>query len=111
VVEEKHKIGKLMKKLFLFLLLLTNLTLTAQSFMVPVNLQVDINQIENLGEDVIVSVRSNLTSWSPVGMDDSDGDGIYEKTINIGASVGQATEFVYVFRLQSIVNGLSIVQY
>ena len=79
--------------------------------MVPVNLQVDINQIENLGEDVIVSVRSNLTSWSPVGMDDSDGDGIYEKTINIGASVGQSTEFVYVFRLQSIVNGLSIVQY
>ena len=100
-----------MKILFLFLLLLTSCTLTAQSFMVPVNLQVDINQIENLGEDVIVSVRSNLTSWSPVGMDDSDGDGIYEKTINVGASVGQATEFVYVFRLQSIVNGLSIVQY
>ena len=93
--------------LFLFF----SFNLIAQSFMVPVNLQVDINQIENLGEDVIVSVRSNLTSWSPVGMDDSDGDGIYEKTINIGASVGQATEFVYVFRLQSIVNGLSIVQY
>jgi len=100
-----------MKKLFLLVTLLIISNIYSQSFMVPVNLQVDINQIENLGEDVIVSVRSNLTSWSPVGMDDSDGDGIYEKTINIGASVGQATEFVYVFRLQSIVNGLSIVQY
>jgi len=38
--------------LFLFF----SFNLIAQSFMVPVNLQLDINQIEYLGEDVIVYV-------------------------------------------------------
>ena len=101
-----------MKKFFISLLFLFfSFNLIAQSFMVPVNLQLDINQIEDLGEDVIVYLNSNLTSWSTVEMDDSDGDGIYEKTINIGASVGQETEFVYVFRVFSTVNGTSTVKY
>ena len=101
-----------MKKFFISLLFLFfSFNLIAQSFMVPVNLQVDVNQIEGLGENVFVNVSSNLTSWSSVPMDDSDGDGIYEKTIYVGAAEGQETEFVYVFRLQSTVGSLLMMQY
>ena len=99
------------KAFFMGMLLLCSVNMHSQAFMIPVNLQVDVNQIEGLGENVFVNVSSNLTSWSSVPMDDSDGDGIYEKTIYVGATAGQETEFVYVFRLQSTVGNLLMMQY
>ena len=79
------------KAFFMGMLLLCSVNMHSQAFMIPVNLQVDVNQIEGLGENVFVNVSSNLTSWSSVPMDDSDGDGIYEKTIYVGAAAGQET--------------------
>jgi len=93
------------------LLTLLPFILSAQAFMTPITLRVDINQLDGVGTNVHVNVSSNVMSWSSTPMDDSDGDGIFEKTIYVGAAAGQETEFVYVFRLHSTVGNLLMIQY
>ena len=88
-----------MKKLLLWLCFMLPLFSISQSFMVPVNLQLDLNTTEIPGDNINVFFSSNLTSWSSVQMYDYDNDGIYEGTINVGASAGQETQFLYIFQI------------
>ena len=100
-----------MKKLLLWLCFMLPLFSIAQSFMVPVNLQLDLNTTEIPGDNINVFFSSNLTSWSSVQMYDYDNDGVYEGTINVGASAGQETQFLYIFQIQSTVNGVLHLMY
>jgi hypothetical protein len=101
-----------MKKFLIpFLFLISTFTLSAQAFMTPITLRVDINQLEGVGINTHISVSSNVMSWSSTPMDDSDGDGIYEKTIYVGSAAGQETEFLYAFQLQTSVGMLIKMMY
>ena len=100
-----------MKKSLLWLCLVLPFLSIAQSFTVPVNLQLDLNTTEIQGDNINVSFVSNLTSWTSVPMYDDDEDGVWDGFINVGAVAGQETEFLYSFKVQSTVNGLIQLMY